>query len=104
MGDKKYSLRYLPLFEYDLATVRRYIECDLHNPSAALRLITDTENAINKRLANPLSFKPLRSTRNRKHPYYPIYIRNYMVLYVVIGDVMEVRRFVYGKRDLSKLI
>jgi len=104
MADKKYSLRYLPLFEHDLATVRRYIERDLHNPGAALRLIVDTENAINKRLANPLSFEPLRSIKSRKHLYYPIYIRNYMVLYVVIGDVMEVRRFVYIKRDLTKLI
>ena len=101
---KKYSLRYLPLFEQDLAAVRRYIERDLHNPSAALNLIADTENAINKRLANPSSFQPLHSTRNRKHQYYPIYIRNYMVLYVVIGDTMEVRRFVYSKRDLTKLI
>ena len=102
--NKKYSLRYLPLFEHDLASVRRYIERDLHNPSAALRLITDTENAISKRIANPLSFEPLRTTRNRKHLYYPIYIRNYTVLYVVIDDVMEVRRFIYSKRDLTKFI
>ena len=104
MNDKRYSLRYLPLFERDLAAVRHYIEYNLHNPSAALRLITDTEDAIIKRLSNPLSFAPIRSTRNRKHQYYPIYIRNYTVLYVVIDDVMEVRRFVYGRRDLTKLI
>ena len=93
MDNIEYSLQYLPLFEQDLAAVRRYIESSLHNPNAALRLIKDTEKAIYKRLANPVSFEPLRSTRNRKHPYYPIYIRNYMVLYVVIGDVMEIRRF-----------
>ena len=88
MDDKAYILRYLPLFEKDLA---------------ALRLINDTEIVIQRRLANPLSFEPLRSIKNRKHPYYPIYIRNYMVLYVVIDDVMEVRRFVYSRRDLTRL-
>jgi len=100
----EYSLQYLLLFEQDLAAVRHYIECILQNPHAALQLIEDTERAIYKRLANPISFEPVRSTRNRKHPYYSIYIRNYMVLYVVIDNVMEVRRFVYSKRDLTKLI
>jgi hypothetical protein len=62
-------------------TTIMYISRDLQNPDAALR-----------------------TARNRKHQYYPIYVRNYMVLYVVIGDVMEVRRFVYGKRGPSRLV
>ena len=35
---------------------------------------------------------------------YRINIRNYSVFYVVIGDTMEVRRFVYGKRNLPDII
>ena len=104
MDRQEYSLRYLPLFEQGVAAVRNYIAYTLQNPSAALKLIEETEQAIQKRLTNPLAFEPYHSARDRKHPYYRIYINNYTVLYVVIDNVMEVRRFVYSKRDLTKLI
>jgi plasmid stabilization system protein ParE len=102
--DKQFELGYLPLFEQDLATVRDYIACNLKNPTAALRLLEDTEKAIHKRLKNPLAFEPYRSSKDRERPYYRIHIRNYTVFYVVIGNVMEVRRFVYGKRDLPNIV
>jgi plasmid stabilization system protein ParE len=103
MGSR-FTLRYLPLFEQDLAVVRDYIVLNLKNPSAALRLIEDTELAILKRLENPLGFVPFRSIRDRKQTYYRINIRNYAVFYVVIGDVMEVRRFVYSRRNISDIV
>ena len=102
--EKKYTLSYLPLFEQDLAAVRDYIAFTLHNPTAALRLVEDTNEAIKKRLDNPLAFPPYHSVRDRKQPYYRIDIRNFAVFYVVIGNKMEVRRFVYSKRDLTKII
>ena len=102
--DKEYKLRYLPLFEHDLAAVRDYIAVTLMNPTAALRLVEDTEKAIHKRLKNPLAFKPYHSSKVRAHPYYRIHIRNYTVFYVVLGNVMEVRRFVYSKRDLPGVV
>jgi len=101
---KKFTLRYLPLFERDVAAARDYIALNLHNPSAALRLVEDTEKAILKHLDNPLGFEPYRSVRNRNPPYYHINIRNFSVFYVCVGDVMEVRRFVYGKRNLQDVI
>jgi len=101
---KIYTLSYIPLFEQDLAAVRDYIEYNLKNPSAAQRLVEDTEKAIYKRLRNPLAFVPYRSSKDRKHLYYRIYIRNYTVFYVVIGNVMEVRRFVYSKRDIPDIL
>ena len=102
--DKQFILRYLPLFEQDLAATRDYIAFQLKNPSAAMRLVEDTEQAILKRLGNPLGFKPYLSVRDRIQPYYRIDIRNFSVFYVVIGDVMEVRRFVYSKRHLPSII
>ena len=102
--DKRFTLRYLPLFEQDLATARDYIALNLKNPSAALRLVEDTERAILKRLADPLGFEPHRSIRDRRLPYYRINIRNYAVFYVIIGDVMEVRRFVYSRRDIPHIV
>jgi len=102
--NSRFTLSYLPLFEQDLAEARDYIAQTLQNPTAALRLIEDTEKAIHKRLKNPLSYEAFHSIRDRKHLYYRINIRNYSVFYVVIGNVMEVRRFLYSRRDISKLI
>jgi plasmid stabilization system protein ParE len=102
--DKEYTLSYLPQFEHDLAAARDYIAFTLQNPTAALRLVEDTEEAILKRLKNPLSFQPYPSTRKWKYPYYRINVRNFAVFYVVIDNVMEVRRFEYSKRNLPKIL
>ena len=102
--DKVYTLSYLPQFEHDLAAARDYITFTLQNPEAALRLVEDAEKAILKRLGNPLGFQPYPSTRKRKHPYYRINVRNFAIFYAVIENVMEVRRFVYSKRNLPKII
>lgn len=48
---------------------------------------------------------PLNHThpqKKRDYPYYRIYVRNYVVYYVVIDDVMEVRRLMYGARDTDR--
>ena len=104
MDDVKYQLRYLPIFYEDMAEVVDYISNDLQNPVAALKLIDLTEQAVLKRLDNPVSFQPIRSKKDRKHPYYRINVNNYAVFYVVIDNVMEVRRFLYSRRDIQSII
>ena len=104
MTNKKYKLQYLPLFKEDLLETLAYITNVLKNPDAAEKLANDVEAAILERLNNPTIFEPYRSIRKRKYPYYRIYVRNYVVYYVVIEDVMEVRRFLYGARDRNKYL
>ena len=107
MGNKSYKLRYLPIFEQDLNNTVNYIANVLKNEDAALRLINDVEAAILKRLNNPVSFEPYHSVKQRDYPYYRIYVKNYVIFYVVhndimvIDDVMEVRRLMYGARDID---
>ena len=104
MENRKYTLRYLPGFQEDLMECVLYISNNLQNPVAAEKLINDVEAAILDRLECPLSFKPYPSSGNREHDYYRINIRNYSVFYVVIDDIMEVRRFIYNRRDLTKML
>jgi plasmid stabilization system protein ParE len=99
-----FRLRYLPLFEQDLSAVRNYIAEKLQNPLAAERLVEKTEQAIQKRLAAPLSFQAYPSKRKRKYPYYRIGVKNFSVFYVVIDDVMEVRRFLYSRRNTQDML
>ena len=98
LGDA-YTLEYLPLFDEVLAEAVRYITDELRNPDAAMKLVDDAEAAIQDRLFAPESFEPVPSMKEREHPYYRIPVGNYVVLYVVIGTVMEIRRFVYDPSD-----
>lgn len=103
MKNEKYKLRYLPLFEQDLIQTVSYITNELKITDAAEKLVNDVEDAIQERLEYPLAFEPFPS-KKRDYPYYRIYIRNYIIYYVVIGDVMEVRRFLYGARDTNRYL
>ena len=103
MKNEKYKLRYLPLFEQDLIQTVSCITNVLKNTDAAEKLVNDVEDVIQERLEYPLAFEPFPS-KKRDYPYYRIYIRNYVIYYVVIGDVMEVRRFLYGARDTNRYL
>ena len=70
----------------------QYIDQVLDNPTAAQKLVDDTEKAILERLNFAESFEPYPSTKQREYPYYRIYVHNCTVFYVVIDGVMEVLR------------
>ena len=110
MVERKYKIRLLPLFEWDLAQITDYISYNLENPQAAYLLVDEIENAIIERLECPESFEQYPSSKNRKYPYYRIYVKNFIIYYVIIDDendefkMMEVRRILYNKRDNRNLI
>jgi len=104
MGRKSYKLQYLPLFEDDLNETVDYIQFHLKNPNAAERLVSAVHHAILTRLNNPESFEPYISAKDREDTYYRIYVKHYVIFYVVIDDVMEVRRIMYQRRKLSDYI
>lgn len=104
MKKSKYGLRYLPKYAEDLDEIVDYIAYKLRNVTAAKDLVDEIEKAILKRLNNPESFEPYRSSKDRKDTYYRIRVKNFTIFYVVIEDVMEVRRIVYSRRDLAKFL
>ena len=100
----KYKLAIMPLFINDVNSATDYIKNTLKNPSTAEKLIQDVEDVIFERLPLCESFAQFQSTRKRKHPYYKITVRNFSIFYVVINNTMEVRRFLYSRRNIDKLI
>ena len=101
---KNYTLRYLPLAKDDLLEIVDYIQNNLQNPIAAQNILDKIENAILERLKNPESFAIWNSKKIREHPYRRINVGNYTVWYVVIDDVMEIRRILYSRRNEEELI
>ena len=109
MADTQYELRYLPLFYEDLEQKVIYISEMLKNKKAANDLLDAVEKAIMERLPVAESFEPYCSVKERQHKYYRIYVKNFVIYYVVIDDIgskkiMEVRRFLYNKQDCEQLI
>lgn len=100
-----YELQYLPLFYDDLLATVKYLSEVLHNPKAANKLIDDVENAILNRLPNAEAFEPFHSLKERRYPYYRIYVNNYIVYYVVIEHrIMEVRRLLYVGKNRDQIL
>lgn len=109
MAEGIYKLRYLPLFYEDLVQKVEYIAEVLQNEQAANDLLDEVEKAILNRLPIAESFETYHSITERRYPYYRIYVKNYVIWYVVIDDegpnkVMEIRRFLYNKQDKGKLL
>ena len=109
MVDTKYKLRYLPLFYEDLEQKVVYIAEKLHNEKAANDLIDAVEKAILERLPVAEAFEPYHSLKERRYPYYRIYVKHFVAWYVIIDDegedrIMEMRRFLYNKQDKDRLL
>ena len=104
----EYQLRYLPQFHKDLKHHTQYIANKLQNPQAASDLIEAAANAILERLPDTEVYEPYHSRKERRYPYYRIYVKNYIVFYVVIPEgnqkVMEVRRFLFSKSNWQRRI
>ena len=100
-------LKFLPLFYEDLSQTVDYIRDVLQNNQAANDLVDAVGQAIIDRCENPESFEIYISSKQRDYPYYRIYVKNYVIYYVVIpGDppTMEVRRFLYSRRNAKFII
>ena len=116
MGNK-YTVRYLPLFYQDFVEILDYIKYSLKNPEVAVKLISDVEDAINERMHSPESFERFESSRERKYPYYRLYVKNFTIFYVVIDEsvngecessitekTVEIRRILYSQRNYDDLL
>lgn len=109
MADTKYRLRYLPLFYEDLEQKVNYIAEKLHNEKAANDLIDAVERAILERQPVAEAFEPYYSLKERRYPYYRIYVKNFVIYYVVIDDegeekIREMRRFWYNRQDQRRAL
>lgn len=104
MPEGRYELRYLPLFLSDLEDALYYVAKVIGNPSAASRLVDALEHKLLVYAENPFAAPLFRSTRERANPYRWFEVGNYLVFFVVLDDVIEVRRFLYGARDLTRFV
>lgn len=102
--DKKYNIKYLPLFYDDLDKIIDYIRYELANEIATDNFVNELEKEIHKRAYNPDSYEKYLSIKERKNTYYKIYVKNYTVFYTVKDNTMEIRRILYSRRNFDNLL
>ncbi len=102
--EKKYKIKYLPLFYEDLDKIIDYMRYKLKNEIVADNFVNDLEKEIKNRAYNPNSYEKYESAKKRESKYFRIYVKNYVVFYVVKDEIMEVRRILSSRRDFDKLI
>jgi len=99
-----YKPRYLPVALADLDSIVDYIADTLHAPQAAINFIDAVETGVNRLLSNPYICRVYQPIKPVDDEYRILEVKNYYVFYVVIGNIVEIRRVIYSKRDLSKII
>lgn len=104
MDTVSYKLRYTRDFVDDLCRIIDYISITLDSPEAAQRLAEDVRAAIHQRSFMPTAYEPYHSHVQLNNVYYRLRVRNYTVFYVVLEDVMEVRRILYTRRNWKALL
>ena len=101
----EYTINFIPLARQDLTDIVNYILNEFQNPIAAENTLNKIEKAIYERLEDgPESFAIWPSTKEREHPYRRINVGNYTVWYVVIDNVMEIRRIQPSRRNEERFL
>lgn len=96
------KIRYLPIAQKDLLEIMAYIRSD--NPAAALDLLDRFDEAIAKLGEFPYLGVVPKDHRLRLLGYRMLIVDHYLVFYVVIDDVVEIRRVIHGKRRYEFLL
>ena len=99
---KTYTLRYLPSARDDLQEIAEYISVD--GPISALRFLKRLDKSIEKLCQFPFLGNISREKILKAMGYRKLVVGYYTVFYVVLGNVIEVRRILHCARDLSDFL
>lgn len=98
----KHRIEYLPIAVADLDDIFVFIADN--SPQAAMELIDRIDLSVAGLESFPemgLIAKPPRLARKG---YRVLIVDDYLVFYVILDDVVEIRRIVSGKRNYSHLV
>jgi len=99
-----HKLKYLPLAQKDLRDITSYIADILKAPKAAIDLLDALDASISRLTQFPYSCKVYQPIQVLEDEYRILPIKNYLVFYVVTEREVEIRRIIYAKMDISKIL
>ena len=100
----KYEIKFSEMFNEDLREIIRYIKYNLNNENAANKFYNEVYERILQRAENPNIYEKYHSRLNMKNDFYRIYIKNYIIFYIVDKNIMEFRRILNNRRNLRLFV
>jgi len=98
----KYSVEYLPIAIDDLEDIFNYIAED--DPSSASAFLNEIDVAIlHMEEFSEMGLIP-KVRRLMNKGYRMLIINEYLVFYVLIGNIVEIRRIISSKRNYASLL
>lgn len=94
-----YRFEYRESFWEDYLSALEYIAVTLKNPIAARTLDEAFEREKRVLLSFPKAARPYASPPKVETDYYALRVKNYFAFYVVSGEVIEFRRFLYSRAE-----
>ena len=98
-----HKIVYLPLAESDLMDALGYIAYTLGAPKAARNLLAEFDKTVQRIAEFPYACELYRTDRPMNDEIRKVSVKNYVLYYAVFQDCVEIRRFLYGKRDRSRI-
>ena len=99
-----HKIVYLPLAERDLMDALGYIAYTLGAPKAARDLLDEFDETVQRIAEFPYAHELYRTERPMKDELRKVPVKNYVLYYAVFQDRVEIRRFLYGKRNISRIL
>ena len=99
---KKHKIRYLQIAQQDLIDIFDYIRED--NPTAAANFIDKIDKSISKLELFPKLGVIPKDDHLEFFGYRMLVIDSYLVFYVIIENIVEIRRIIHGSRRYSFLL
>ena len=98
----KYTLRYLPAADADLAEIFDFIAED--SPKRALSYLEKLDKRIGLLEHHPRLGRVPRHPKLRGYGYRVLIVESYLIFYIIRGQTIEIHRIVHASRNLDHLI
>lgn len=102
--NRRYQIKYLPVARRDLQDIIDYIAFDLEVPETAIKMLNTLETEILTLQENPFRGSVYLSNRSHGSQYRKLFVKNYVIFYLILEDTVEIQRVFYNRRNMNKLI
>lgn len=100
--ERKYRIRIYPTAEQDLADVIEYL--NTFSREAAVRYYDLLTEEIAGLAVMPERWPRPRDLALAAKGYRYLIVKDYLVFYMVVGDMVQIRRILYGRRDYKSIL
>jgi addiction module RelE/StbE family toxin len=99
---ERYEIKILRAAQDDLNEIVDYL--NTLSPQAALTYYDLIVDGIMSLTEMPERCPRVRDERLRLRGYRFLVVKNYMVFFVILGNIVQIRRILYGKRQYGDLL